>query len=100
MSGVSTDLIVPVLFQEVSGHVAGQDVPQHVFIMFSQLLHFVDLLFGLDPPQEVQPGRVLQLKTRDKHANEVLMVYLRHTGSQHYLFLCSLNSLFFIIILR
>lgn len=57
-----TDLVVPVLLQEVSGHVAGQDVPQHVLVVFSQILHLVDLLFGLDAPQEVQPGRVLQLK--------------------------------------
>ncbi len=44
------DLVVPVLLQEVSGHVAGQDVPQHVLIVFSQLLHFIDLLFGLNAP--------------------------------------------------
>lgn len=30
-----TDLIVPVLLQEVSGHVAGEDVPQHVLVVFS-----------------------------------------------------------------
>lgn len=47
------DLVVPVLLQEVSGHVAGQDVPKHVLVVFSQLLHLVDLLFGLDAPQEV-----------------------------------------------
>lgn len=57
------DLVVPVLLQEVSGHVAGQDVPQHVLVVFSQLLHLVNLLFGLDAPQEVEPGCVLQLKT-------------------------------------
>lgn len=57
-------LIVPVLLQEVAGHVARQDVPQHVLVVFSQLLHLVDLLLGLDAPQEVQPGRVLQLKTQ------------------------------------
>ncbi len=63
-----SDLIIPVLLQEVSGHVAGQDVSQHVLIVFSQLLHLVDLLFGLDAPQEVQPSRVLQLKTQEpKH---------------------------------
>lgn len=64
MIQIVTDLIVPVLLQEVSGHVAGQDIPQHVLVVFSQLLHFVDLLFGLDPPQEVQSGRVLQLQTK------------------------------------
>lgn len=56
------DLVVPVLLQEVPGHVARQDVPQHVLVVFSQLLHLVDLLFGLNAPQEVQPGRVLQLE--------------------------------------
>ena len=57
-------LIVPVLLQEVAGHVAGQDVPQHVLIVLPQLLHLVDLLFGLDSPQEVQAGCVLQLRFR------------------------------------
>lgn len=66
MTEFYADLVVPVLLQEVAGYVAGQDVPQHVLVVFSQLLHLVDLLFGLDTPQEVKPGRVLQLKMEDK----------------------------------
>lgn len=49
-------LIVPVLLQEVAATWDGQDVPQHVLIVLPQLLHLVDLLFGLDSPQEVQAG--------------------------------------------
>lgn len=59
-------LVVSVLLQEVAGHVAGQDVPEHVLIVLPQLLHLIDLLFGLDPPQEVQAGRVLQLQFRER----------------------------------
>lgn len=68
------DLVVPVLLQEVSGHVAGQDVPQHVLVVFSQLLHLVNLLFGLDAPQEVEPGRVLQLKTEENTSQITLLL--------------------------
>lgn len=57
-------LVVSVLLQEVAGHVTGQDVPEHVLIVLPQLLHLVDLLFGLNPPQEVQAGCVLQLQFR------------------------------------
>lgn len=64
-ASVGADLVVPVLLQEVSGHVAGQDVPQHVLVVFPQLLHLVDLLLGLDAPQEVEPRRVLQLRRRE-----------------------------------
>lgn len=62
-------LVVAVLLQEVSGHVAGQDVPQHVLIVFSQLFHLVNLLLGLDAPQEVQPSRVLQLHVCTQQGN-------------------------------
>lgn len=57
-------LIVSVLLQEVAGHVAGQDVAQHVLIVLPQLLHLVDLFLGLNSPEEVQAGRVLQLQCR------------------------------------
>ena len=57
----SSDLVVAVLLQEVACHVTGQDVTQHVLVVLPQLLHLVDLLLGLHPPQEVQPRRVLQL---------------------------------------
>lgn len=57
-------LVVPVLLQEVAGHVAGQDVAQHVLVVLPQLLHLVDLLLGLNAPEEVQAGRVLQLRFR------------------------------------
>ena len=69
-------LVVPVLLQEVAGHVAGQDVLQHVLIVLPQLLHLVDLLFGLDSPQEVQAGRVLQLWFRGQKGRKGL----RHTS--------------------
>lgn len=57
-------LIVSVLLQEMAGHVAGQDIPEHVLIVLPQLLHLVDLLLGLNPPEEVQAGSVLQLQFR------------------------------------
>lgn len=57
-------LVVPVFLQEVAGHVAGQDVAQHVLVVFPQLLHLVDLLLRLNSPEEVQAGRVLQLQFR------------------------------------
>lgn len=57
-------LIVSILLQEVAGHVAGQDVPEHVLVVLPQLLHLVDLFFGLNPPKEVQAGCVLQLQFR------------------------------------
>lgn len=60
-------LVVSVFLQEVAGHVAGQNVPEHVLIVLPELLHLVDLLFGLHSPKEVQAGRVLQLPgTREK----------------------------------
>lgn len=75
--GFCADLVVPVLLQEVSGHVAGQDVPQHVLVVFPQLLHLVDLLFGLDAPQEVEPGRVLQLKTEGTQTQQIKSVFFK-----------------------
>lgn len=65
-------LVVPVLLQEVAGHVAGEDVSEHVLVVLPQLLHLVDLLLGLHPPQEVQAGRVLQLQfPREKDKERV-----------------------------
>ena len=55
------NLVIPILFQEVSGNVTRQNVPEHVLVVFPQLLHLVDLLLGLDAPQEVQSSCVLQL---------------------------------------
>lgn len=70
-------LIVAVLLQEVAGHVTGQDVPEHVLIVFPQLLHLVDLLFGLNSPEEVQACCVLQLRFRGQKGKESFQAHTR-----------------------
>jgi hypothetical protein len=45
----------------MAGNVTWQNIPEHVLIVFPELLHLVDLLLGLDTPEEIQPGSVFQL---------------------------------------
>lgn len=59
-------LIVSVFLQEVARDVAGENVPEHVLVVFTQLSHLIYLFLRLYAPQEVQTSGVLKLRATER----------------------------------